>query len=74
MLAITRQKTIQELIRERHSVDVSDLAELFGVTKETIRRDLKALEDVGELTRTHGGAYITDGVRNDIAVSMSRAS
>ena len=70
MLAITRQKTILELIKERHSVNVTDLAENFCVTNETIRRDLKALEEDGELTRTHGGAYITEGVCNNIDVSM----
>ncbi|MFO7974914.1 MAG: DeoR/GlpR family DNA-binding transcription regulator [Candidatus Hydrogenedentota bacterium] len=47
-------------ILERLSVDgeatVQTLAESFGVSVMTIRRDLAQLEAGGELTRTHGGA------------------
>lgn len=35
---------------------MSDLARNFGVTEETIRRDLKKLSAQGRLVRTHGGA------------------
>ncbi|MCD8301015.1 MAG: DeoR/GlpR family DNA-binding transcription regulator, partial [Clostridiales bacterium] len=40
--------------------------ELLGVTKETIRRDLRDMELNNELVRTHGGAYITEGVENEL--------
>lgn len=69
MLAITRQNTILEMLRKNQSVNVTELAETFGVANETIRRDFKKLEESGALKRTHGGAYITDGVMNDIDVS-----
>lgn len=46
---------------------VSDLSSLFSVTEETIRRDLKFLEEEGVLIRTYGGAYIQDGVENEIS-------
>jgi DeoR/GlpR family transcriptional regulator of sugar metabolism len=35
---------------------VTDLARQFGVTEETIRRDLEKLETEGKLMRSHGGA------------------
>lgn len=70
MLGITRRNTILEMLRENYSVNVTQLAETFGVSKETIRRDFKDLEAAGLLSRTHGGAYITAGVQNDINVSM----
>lgn len=38
------------------SVVVADLAEQFDVSVETIRRDLRTLEEAGYLRRTHGGA------------------
>jgi len=38
---------------------VQDLAEHFGVSDMTIRRDLAALEDAGELHRTYGGAVLS---------------
>ena len=69
MLAIARRNAILELLREQQSVNVTQLAASLGVATETIRRDLKELEASGQLIRTHGGAYITDGVQNDINVS-----
>ena len=70
MLAITRINEIKELIRQQKSVLVSDLAPRFGVTEETIRRDLKKLEDEGLVIRVYGGAYSTDGVQNDVNVTL----
>ena len=70
MLAITRRNAIKEQLMERKSVTITDLANRLNVTKETIRRDLRLMEEQGELIRTHGGAYILDGVQNDIDISM----
>lgn len=70
MLAIARRNMILELLREHQSVNVTELAASLGVATETIRRDFKELEAAGQLIRTHGGAYITEGVQNDISVSM----
>ncbi len=70
MLALTRKNQIRELILETKNVTVSELAKQFSVTEETIRRDLKALEESGVLTRTYGGAYIQDGVVNEIKMSL----
>ena len=64
MLPITRRQKIKEYVAEKKSATVLGLAELFGVTDETIRRDLKALEKEGVLMRTHGGAFIQTGVEN----------
>ena len=63
MLAISRQNLIKELLQENKSVTIADLAVRMNVTRETIRRDLRAMEQEHELIRTHGGAYILDGVR-----------
>lgn len=70
MLPVTRKSKIKELVLEKKSVTVSELSKMFSVTEETIRRDLKALEDEGVLTRTYGGAFIQDGALNDINVNI----
>lgn len=70
MLAITRRSAIKAQLLERKSVTITDLARYLQVTKETIRRDLRLMEEEGDLIRTHGGAYILDGVQNDIDISM----
>ncbi|MCD8323400.1 MAG: DeoR/GlpR family DNA-binding transcription regulator [Clostridiales bacterium] len=66
MLAIARKTAIREQLQEHKSVRIADLATQLNVTKETIRRDLKEMEENNELIRTHGGAYILDGVQNDL--------
>ncbi len=69
MLAITRRNVIKNLLQEQKSVTITDLAARLNVTKETIRRDLRVMENAQELIRTHGGAYILEGVQNDIDIS-----
>lgn len=71
MLAEERRLRIVELLRERKSVEIAELSELFAVAQETIRRDLKKLEEEGILRRTHGGATIED--RQTIAPLATRA-
>lgn len=70
MLPIARKNKIKEIITEKKSVIVNELAALFKVTEETIRKDLQQLEEEGFLTRTYGGAYISDGVENDVDVNL----
>ena len=67
MLAITRRKVIKDLLQEHKSVTITDLAARLDVTKETIRRDLRAMERDNELIRTHGGAYVLEGVQNAVS-------
>lgn len=61
MLALDRKSQIVRLVETRGSVRVAELASLFGVTEETIRRDLDQLAREGLLRRTHGGAVSLRG-------------
>ncbi|KAB2339973.1 DeoR/GlpR family DNA-binding transcription regulator [Actinomadura rudentiformis] len=56
MYAEERQQAILGQARANGRVDVVALAEEFGVTTETIRRDLTVLERAGTVRRVHGGA------------------
>jgi len=51
-----RRAQIADLVRERGSMRVTELAELFQVSEVTIRNDLVQLEKDGELMRDRGGA------------------
>ena len=55
-LPAARQARLVELVRRRGQVTASDLVNHFGVSRDTIRRDLTLLEERGLLVRTHGGA------------------
>ena len=72
MLAIARRNAIRDQLKEHKSVTISELASRLDVAKETIRRDLRSMEEAGELVRTHGGAYILEGVQNNIDASTRR--
>lgn len=56
MYATERQQVIEELVGSDGRVVVVDLARRFGVTTETVRRDLAQLEETGAVRRVHGGA------------------
>ena len=56
MVAEERRLQICELLGDRRTVSLGELTARFGVSSETIRRDLLALETAGALRRTHGGA------------------
>jgi DeoR family glycerol-3-phosphate regulon repressor len=64
MAASVRQQEIVEIARRQRWVTVEDLSERFGVTRQTIRRDLGELCDARILTRVHGGAMLGSGVAN----------
>ncbi|MFV1878353.1 DeoR/GlpR family DNA-binding transcription regulator [Nioella sp.] len=59
-----RQSDILDRARSEGRVMVEGLAEAFGVTVQTIRRDLSELCDARLLDRIHGGAVLPSGVTN----------
>ncbi len=64
MTARLRHPQIVEIAHRRGRVTVEDLAERFGVTLQTIRRDLGELAEAGRLERVHGGAVLPSGTSN----------
>jgi DeoR/GlpR family transcriptional regulator of sugar metabolism len=55
-LAVRRHNEIVQRLRAAGSVSVAELATIFAVSHETIRRDLKLLAENGHLDVVHGGA------------------
>ncbi|MFP4238530.1 MAG: DeoR/GlpR family DNA-binding transcription regulator [Rhodosalinus sp.] len=64
MSSTFRHSEILEIARREGKVTVEGLAQRFGVTVQTIRRDLSDLADAGKLERVHGGAVLPSGVAN----------
>lgn len=63
MLAAERRNTIKSLVLKNGSAKVDDLAEQFGVSEETIRRDLTRLQHEGVLKKNYGGATALDEIQ-----------
>lgn len=63
MLAIERRSMILNQLKNDKVVLVSDMSAKFGVSEETIRRDMEKLEQEGYATRTYGGAIYNEDSR-----------
>ena len=70
MLAIERKHEILDRLRREQRVLVSELAALYGVTEETIRRDLDKLEKEGYATKTYGGAIWGNSTKTDLSTTI----
>jgi DeoR family transcriptional regulator, glycerol-3-phosphate regulon repressor len=62
-----RQVRLIEQVSQLGSVSVEALAEHFGVTLQTVRRDVRLLADAGLLARFHGGVRVPGSTTENIA-------
>jgi DeoR family glycerol-3-phosphate regulon repressor len=62
-----RQSELLDAVREQGSMSVEALAARFGVTLQTVRRDIRQLADAGLIARFHGGARIPQSTTENIA-------
>jgi DeoR/GlpR family transcriptional regulator of sugar metabolism len=56
MLTSQRKKLILDALQRDGQVLAKPLSEAFGVSEDTVRRDLRELAAEGKLQRVHGGA------------------
>ena len=61
---IRRRDYIQQVVNERGGVSVGALADMLGVSTQTIRRDLDILCDGENLRRVHGRIELANGQLN----------
>lgn len=73
-LPARRRSELLRLARNHSQVTVTDLAAQFGVSQDTIRRDLDLLAQRGLLERTHGGAVPAGLVPQDSPLDQRIAS
>ena len=68
-----RQSELLDEVRARGAVTVEALAERFGVTLQTVRRDVKLLSEAGLLARFHGGVRVPSSTTENIAYRQREA-
>ena len=56
MIEAERHRLIRKLVDERSIVSLSDLVETLGASEATVRRDIGAMAERGEIIRIRGGA------------------
>ena len=72
MLAIERRNAIIARLNMDGKVIVTDLAQEFEVTEETIRRDLEKLDKEGIAKKTYGGAVANKSLNVDLPSSVRK--
>ncbi len=59
-----RQRAILEAVRRQVTISVEELAQQLAVTPQTVRRDVKQMEEAKLLARYHGGVGMPSSVEN----------
>ena len=72
MLPIERKNEILAKLMSSGKVIVSDLASEYGVTEETIRRDLDKLEKEGLAKKTYGGAVKIENLNAELPYNVRK--
>lgn len=55
-----RRSELLDYLKDRGQASISELAAEFGVSDDTVRRDVDALAQKGAVDRTHGGVMIAE--------------
>lgn len=72
MLAIERRTMLLAQLKNEKRVLIADMSQKFGVSEETIRRDMEKLEQEGYATRTYGGAVYNDDSRRELPYEIRK--
>lgn len=72
MLAIERRNEILERLQKEKRVVVSKLSKQYGVSEETIRRDLEKLENDGYVIKSYGGAVLNENNNIDMPFNIRK--
>lgn len=59
-----RQRQLLDAVRQNRTISVEKLAQQLDVTPQTVRRDIKLMEDAKLLARYHGGVGLPSSVEN----------
>ncbi|WP_221564869.1 DeoR/GlpR family DNA-binding transcription regulator [Alkalihalobacillus sp. TS-13] len=72
---------IMEYLKDNERITVNKIMNLYGISRDTARRDLVKLEEQGEIFRTRGGALLAsekneaenqEGIRHEDSVFISK--
>ncbi len=72
MLAAERRNRILEKLQKEKKVVVGQLSQEFGVSEETIRRDLERLERDGLAVKSYGGAVLNESLNIEVPFNVRK--
>src|SRR5690606_28756552 len=68
-----RHTELLDEVRAHGPLSIDALAERFGVTLQTVRRDVQRLSEAGLLARFHGGVRLPSSTTQNIAYRQRQA-
>ncbi len=68
-----RQTELIDAVRTHGPMSIESLAERFGVTLQTVRRDVRHLAEAGLLARFHGGVRLPGSTTENLAYRQRQA-
>lgn len=69
-----RQTQLLSLVQQHEAISIDSLADTLGVTLQTIRRDVRLLEDAQLLARYHGGVRIPRSTTENLAYQQRQTT
>ncbi len=67
-----RRAELLEFLRDRGQASIHELASEFGVSEDTVRRDVETLASHGSVERTHGGVTISPDDRLNAVIPFGK--
>ena len=68
-----RQAQILALLEKEKSISGHRLARLLSISESSVRRDLAALEEIGKIKRTFGGAVLFEAAEREVSLMYRRS-
>lgn len=65
-----RHKKILEMLQKNKSITNQEIQDMFGISYDSAKRDLRLLEEQGMLKRTHGGAILRETIGLNITLMI----
>ena len=73
MISFERRQRLLATLKEHPGIRVPELSKILNVSEGTVRNDLNALSEQGQLIRVRGGAQVGDESRGQNAAFTARA-
>ena len=74
MIQYERQKKILEVLKEKNTMTIEEIAEKVFFSQSTVRRDIKALEQQGYVHSLYGGVMLSEYRNSIVPVNMRNSS
>lgn len=74
MLSHERYNVIMDHLRAEGNISIKKLTSILNVSTDTVRRDLKVLEDEGKIKKVHGGAVLSNEIVTNHAFENRKIS